>query len=131
MLLIGLAILGFLALLVIGGLALFASLDGGSPPAPSATPTPEGAPRTSPAAPPTILIECRQTRCGRVFVRIPGGDVLLDRELARGERAAFDEERLDVVLDDAATVRVEVNGRLRRPEAGREAFTVTREEPTG
>lgn len=131
MLLIGLAILAFCALLGIGGLALFASLDGGSSLAPSATATPEGTPRTTSAVPPTILIECRQTRCGRVFVRIPGGDVLLDRELARGERAAFDEERLDVVLDDAATVRVEVNGRLRRPEAGRQAFTVTREEQAG
>lgn len=131
-----------LVLLIIGGRALLAPSESGamptatvSPsPAPSSafSPTPSAVPTTS-GPPPTILVECLQGECGTVFIRIPGGDVLFDRELVAGERVAFTEERLDVVLGDSAAVRVEVNGRLRRPEGpgGRETFTVTREPEAG
>jgi hypothetical protein len=161
LLLAGLAVLALLVLLFIGGRALFASLESG-PDATAGTPqsatvaaptaptddTPAGSsaddadgtpspPRATPqqsvtTAAPTILIECRQNPCGTVFVRIPGGDILLNRELTPGERATFNDERLDIVLSDSAAVRVEVNGTPRPPpeSGGREAFTVSR-APSG
>jgi hypothetical protein len=59
---------------------------------------------------------------------VPGGDVLIDREMARGEQASYDQPELDVVLDGGSTVQVYENGTLR--PAGqpgeRESFKVTR-----
>lgn len=49
----------------------------------------------------------------QVFVRVPGGDILVDRSLVRGQSIRFDEPRLSVVLSDASAARVYVNGRLR------------------
>ncbi|GAA5058130.1 hypothetical protein [Thermocatellispora tengchongensis] len=135
LLLAGLAVLGLLVLVFVGIRALASSLDAGTRPVASPSGPPgEGTVATpsqsQSAIVPTVLIECLQERCQKVFVRIPGGDVLLDRELSRGERAGFTDEKLDVVLADSASVRVEVNGEPRTPEepGGREAFTVTRED---
>ncbi|MFI0423102.1 hypothetical protein [Spongiactinospora sp. 9N601] len=126
-----LAVLGCLVLLtlvVLGVRALNAPEP--RPPQPRQAPTPTLTPptvTTSPATP-TVYIECRADRCGMVFVRVPGGDVLLDRELLRGEQATFTEPKLDVVLADASGLTVEVNGVPRPPgEPGeREAFTAER-----
>ena len=80
---------------------------------------------------PTIVVECLAQVCP-VFLRVPGGDVLVDRDLERGERAAYYEPRIDVVLNDAGAVRVIVNGvERRRGEQGeRQTFTVERATPS-
>ncbi|GAB2940045.1 hypothetical protein ACFMQL_14960 [Nonomuraea fastidiosa] len=76
---------------------------------------------------PTVRIECIAETCPLVTVRVPGGDVLLYRDMARGEEVSYFEPELDVVLSDAATVRVTENGELRPQGAPgkREAFTAT------
>ncbi|MDA0631788.1 hypothetical protein OUY22_00025 [Nonomuraea sp. MCN248] len=116
-----LAVGALVLLLVIGGLALFDSLDTGdaAPVRASSTPT-----TSAPAA--TVRIECVADVCPLVTVRVPGGDVLQHRDMTRGEEVSYFEPELDVVLSDAATVRVTENGRPRpQGEPGeREAFTV-------
>ncbi|GLW09938.1 hypothetical protein Misp01_50670 [Microtetraspora sp. NBRC 13810] len=127
LLLVGVAVVAVLMLIAVGVRALSATLSA----APAEQVTPDAAPSDDPppAPDPTVFIECVQDRCGEVFVRIPGGDVLLDRELAGGEQVGFDDEKLDVVLADPDGLRVTVNGEPRTPaEPGeRESFTVTRE----
>lgn len=118
----GLAIVLVIALLVIGGRALFSSLD---TPAPS-SPSPPAA-TTPTAAPPTLRIECVADTCPLVVVRVPGGDVLQNREMTKGEVVSYTEPELDVVIEDAATVRVTENG-VPRPQGKpgqQEEFTVT------
>ncbi|MGI5268391.1 hypothetical protein ACQEUU_04515 [Nonomuraea sp. CA-218870] len=116
-----LAVGALVVLLVIGGRALFDSLDtsDAAPVRPSSTPT-----TSAPAA--TVRIECVADVCPLVTVRVPGGDVLQHRDMTRGEEVSYFEPELDVVLSDAATVRVTENGRPRpQGEPGeREAFTV-------
>lgn len=46
----------------------------------------------------------------QVFVGIPGGDILLNRDMPHGETVHVDEPHLYVVLADAASARVYVNG---------------------
>jgi hypothetical protein len=118
----GLACVALLALIGLGVRALIDSLDTGGAAAP--TPSATG----SPTQVPTVYIECRREVCATVFVRVPGGDVLLDRELMRGERASFADEALDVVLSDGSAVVVRVNGVPRSPgrPGEREAFTARR-----
>ncbi|NUW33541.1 hypothetical protein HTZ77_19195 [Nonomuraea sp. SMC257] len=117
-----LAVAGVATLLVIGGRALFLSLD-----------TPERAePQRATAEPtagaqvPTVRLECVADTCPLVTVRVPGGDVLQYRDMTRGEEVRYFQPELDVVLTDAATVRVTENGKPRaQGKAGeREAFTV-------
>lgn len=74
---------------------------------------------------PTVRIECLADICPTVTVRVPGGDVLQHREMTRGEEVSYFEPELDVVLTDAATVRVIENGEPRAPgdQGAREAFT--------
>lgn len=116
-----LAAAALVVLLVIGGRALFDSLDteDAAPERTSATPT-----VTAPV--PTVRIECVAATCPLVTVRVPGGEVLQHREMTEGEEVSYFEPELDVVISDAGTVRVTENGTLRpRGEQGeREAFTV-------
>ena len=63
-------------------------------------------------AAPTLQLNVTGTK-SRVFVRIPGGDVLLDDTLTHGRHAEFDQSALDVVVYDAGAVRIVVNGRQR------------------
>ncbi|MEV5411962.1 hypothetical protein AB0K60_24375 [Thermopolyspora sp. NPDC052614] len=93
-------------------------------------PQASGAP-VPPGSIPTVYLECLAEICP-VFLRIPGGDVLIDRDLTRGEKATYFEPRIDVVLGDAATVRVFVNGeeRKRGEEGERQTFTASRPTPT-
>lgn len=51
----------------------------------------------------------------QVFVRVPDGDILINRDLLRGQSIRLDEQRLSVVIGDASAARVYVNGRLRPP----------------
>jgi hypothetical protein len=87
--------------------------------------------KATPGSVPTIYVECLAELCP-VFLRIPGGDILVDRDLTRGEKATYFEPRIDVVLGDAATVRVLVNGeeRKRGGEGERQTFTVSRPSPS-
>ncbi|MEU4408214.1 hypothetical protein AB0F88_27155 [Streptosporangium sp. NPDC023963] len=133
--LVGLAVLALVALIVFGALSLFGSLGSGTDtvasPAPSAgvssaavSPPPSAAPERVP----TVLVECMREHCPTVFLKVTGGDVLLDRELTRGEQFQAFDPKVDVVLADSAAVRVQVNGAVRSPgKAGeRQEFTVSR-----
>ncbi|XVQ86293.1 hypothetical protein ACQP2K_02360 [Microbispora siamensis] len=130
--LVGLVVVLLLAVIVVGARALLSTFGseeaaGGASSTPSARPSAE--PSAAPATPrvPTVRVVCRADRCP-VFVRVPGGDVLIDRDLARGEEASYFQPELDVVLDDASTVQVFENGTARSPgPAGeRQAFSVKR-----
>ncbi len=145
LLLVGVAILVVLVLIVVGALSLIGSLKSDEPgpspagsaqvpqggPASSAPPVSVSAVRTAADTDiPTLFVECRADRCP-LFVRASGGDVVEDRELGKGQQASYSEAGLEVVLDDASTVYVEVNGRPRPPgEPGeRQSFTAKRATP--
>lgn len=68
----------------------------------------------------------------QVFVRDPGGDVLVDRLLTRGESVYYDAPTLDAVVSDASAVEIYINGVLQPPgQPGQQAtFTVVKGEPT-
>ncbi|MEN3537936.1 hypothetical protein AAH991_22670 [Microbispora sp. ZYX-F-249] len=128
--LVGLAVVLLLAVVVIGARALLSTF-GSEEPAAGASSTPSAQPSAEPSAEPstprvpTVRVVCQADRCP-VFVRVPGGDVLIDRDLARGEQASYFEPELDVVLDDASTVQVFENGTARSPgpPGERQAFSV-------
>ncbi|GIH62356.1 hypothetical protein [Microbispora siamensis] len=130
--LVGLVVVLLLAVIVVGARALLSTF-GSEEAAAGASSTPSARPSAEPSAAsatprvPTVRVVCRADRCP-VFVRVPGGDVLIDRDLARGEEASYFQPELDVVLDDASTVQVFENGTARSPgPAGeRQAFSVRR-----
>jgi hypothetical protein len=72
----------------------------------------------------TLSVTVTGPKC-QVFVRVPGGDILVNRSLVRGQSVRFEERQLSVVLGDASAAQVYVNGRLRPAgKAGqRVAFT--------
>lgn len=75
----------------------------------------------TPAASVTLTVTVTGAKC-QVFVRVPGGDILVNRSLVRGQSVRFDEQRLSVVLGDGGAAQVYVNGRLRPPgRAGQRA----------
>lgn len=130
-----------LALVAAGGYALYSALTtepGASPgstsrsdsPAPSEAKGALDRARLVPAAPPTLALQIVGTRC-YVSVRVPDGQILLNRTLRKGETARFDQERLEVTLGDSAAVRVTVNGAPRRvkDEGQVETFIVSRSDP--
>ena len=81
----------------------------------------------TPVAAVTLTVTVTGAKC-QVFVRVPGGDILVNRSLARGESVRFEEPQLSVVLGDASAAQVYVNGKLRPPgKAGqRAAFVAAR-----
>ncbi|MFF5210061.1 hypothetical protein [Streptosporangium sp. NPDC000396] len=125
----GVAVLALLALIVIGVLSLVGALGSGTQSAPSPTPSVG----TSSSAPleqvPTVRIQCLQEHCPTVFLKVTGGDVLLNREMAMDEQVQSFDPKVDVVLADSAAVRVEVNGTVRPPgkPGERQEFTASRE----
>jgi hypothetical protein len=147
----GLAVLAFVALIVVGVLSLVGALDPDSesvalPPPPTSSPadvTPMAVAPTDPtasaAAPtasaaasgrvPTVLVQCERDRCPMVFLKVVGGDVLLNREMVKDEQVQSFDAKIDVVLADSTAVRVQVNGAVRPPgESGeRQEFTASRE----
>ncbi|GII53780.1 hypothetical protein Pth03_21690 [Planotetraspora thailandica] len=128
----GLAVIVLLALIGVGARALFSSLDSSSAPVPdtpSAPASPSSEPATPPEKVPTVQLVCQADLCP-VFVRVPGGDVLIDRDMTRGEQASYSNPELDVVLDDAGTVRVYENGTPREQGAQgeRQEFMVKRDQ---
>ena len=81
----------------------------------------------TPAAPVTLTVTVTGAKC-QVFVRVPGGDILVNRSLVRGQSVRFDEQNLSVVLGDGGAAQVYVNGKQRPPgKAGqRVAFVATK-----
>ena len=75
----------------------------------------------------TVTLTVTGSQC-QVFIRVPGGDILVNRSLARGQSVRFYDPRLTVVLSDAGAVQVYVNGRPRPTGAPgqRAAFTAVR-----
>ncbi|MFD0887095.1 hypothetical protein ACFQ08_21320 [Streptosporangium algeriense] len=125
-----LAVLALVALVVIGVRSLSGALSVAAP-----KPTPTDAPPSpapfsaSPQRVPTVAVRCVRKRCPTVFLRVAGGDVLINREMDDGEQVRSFEKRLDVVLADSASVRVLVNGEERPPGSPgkRQEFTVSRD----
>lgn len=107
----------FLALLAIGALVCLAAFAGyriwdetrGRPLFRHGRPSPSAAPAAV-----TLSVTVTGPKC-QVFVRVPGGDILVNRNFTRGQSLRFDEQRLSVVLSDASAARVYVNGHLRPP----------------
>lgn len=114
--LIGLAVV---ALLVVGAIALF---DRGE--------TPQEKPAASPSSKqlpvPTVKIVCEADVCPHVVLRVPGGQVLYNGDMALGDEIRFSEPEIDVVIEDGGTVQVTENGTTRPPgkPGEREDFTV-------
>lgn len=81
----------------------------------------------TPVAAVTLTVTVTGAKC-QVFVRVPGGDILVNRNLLRGESIRFEEPQLSVVLGDASAAQVYVNGALRPPgkPGRRDAFIATR-----
>lgn len=128
--LIGLGVVLLVALVLVGARSLMATLSAAAP-----TPGPSATPKSSITATPkvpTLSIVCRAESCPLVLVRVPGGDVLNDRDLTGGEEISFFDAELDVAVEDAGTVEVTVNGTPRPAgKAGqRETFSVTRSTPS-
>jgi hypothetical protein len=106
-------LLAILAIAVLIGASAFAGVriwdrSGGRSPRRHA---PDAAAST-PATAVTLALTVTGPTC-QVFVRVPGGDILVNRNLLRGQSVRLDEQRLSVVLGDASAARVYVNGRLR------------------
>jgi hypothetical protein len=107
--------LALLAIAVLVSVAAFAGVQiwdrsGGHAPPRHAPAVAAGTPATAV----TLALTVTGPKC-QVFVRVPGGDILVDRNLLRGQSVRLDEQRLSVVLGDAGAARVYVNGRLRPP----------------
>lgn len=81
-----------------------------------------GSPTARPAPPPVLVIEVTGAQC-LVFVRRPGGEVLVNQTLTAGQSVHFDGPPFDVVLGDASAAKVYVRGRAR--PAGPASFTVS------
>jgi hypothetical protein len=75
------------------------------------TSAPAPARHVSSAATVTLVVTVTAAEC-QVFIRVPGGDILVNRNLTRGQSVRFDDPRLSVVLSDAGAVRAYVNGEL-------------------
>ncbi|MEV4094466.1 hypothetical protein [Streptosporangium saharense] len=129
LLLAALAVLALVALVVIGVRSLSGALSGTAPaPTEAPSPVPSAIEETEEPVP-TVLVRCVRERCPTVFLRVAGGDVLINREMDDGEQVRSFEDRLDVVLADSASVSVLVNGEERPPGSPgeRQEFTVSRD----
>ncbi len=123
--LIVIAVGALLSLVVVGVVGLLTATDPIQ--APDTPVPPAASAQAARTAPATLQIACQVESCP-VFVRIPGGDVLLNGQLTKGEQVAYFDGKLDVVLDDASLVKIWENGKPRPPAPPGEpaSFTVTR-----
>lgn len=114
-----------LALLVVGGAALFNALtskSSGPGPSPATTGATSGSRKTRPQADPTappLQITVTGPPTG-VFVKVPGttGAVLYKGTLSTGETRRYDQAPLDVVVDDSTAVQVRIYGELQKDPDG-------------
>lgn len=105
-------ILGAIVIACVLALGLYLVLSKGGSGSATARPTP----------PPALSIKVTGAQC-LVFVRRPGGEVLVNQTLTAGQSVHFDGPPFDVVLGDATAAAVYVRGRLR--PAGPTSFTVS------
>jgi uncharacterized protein DUF4115 len=85
-----------------------------------------GSSPAKPTPPAALTLEVTGDRC-LVFVRRPGGDVLVNETLTNGQSVHFNGPPFDVVVGDAGAVKVYVHGRLRPvgPPGRQATFTVS------
>ncbi|MFI6321507.1 hypothetical protein ACIBG8_28485 [Nonomuraea sp. NPDC050556] len=104
--LIGLAVV---ALLVVGAIALLNRAETPPPEKPVASPSSSQMPM------PTVKVVCEADVCPHVVLRVPGGQVLYNGDMALGDEIRYFEPEIDVVIEDAGTVQVTENGTARPP----------------
>jgi hypothetical protein len=128
-------LVGAVVLIALSGYAVHGALGSSahrhrtvSPHHPAAAPIPSlgAAARADALAIIVIGAQCQ------VFVRDPGGDVLIDRQLTHGESVYYDAPTLAAVVSDASAVKVYINGVLQPAgPVGRQAtFTIVKSQPT-
>jgi hypothetical protein len=111
------AIAAVIALAGVGGSALFLAVTSApqrSSPSTSAPPSPSTSSSPADSAIRTLTVKITGREC-RVFVSVPGGEVLLDQILQHGESVFFDDPHLAVVLSDGGAAEVRLNGVLQSP----------------
>src|SRR4051812_26632267 len=106
----------------VGGTALFLALTSASPRSAPSTPS-----ASQVVSSKTLSLKITGPEC-HVFVRVPGGEVLLDQTMHTGEWARFDEPQLELVLSDGSAAEVYVDGVLQpRGTAGaRQEFEISK-----
>ncbi|WP_141957178.1 hypothetical protein [Actinoallomurus bryophytorum] len=109
-----LALLAMIVLLCAAAYAAYQIWDHGREHAPARHGPPAASASATPVASVTLTVTVTGAKC-QVFVRVPGGDILVNRSLVRGQSVRFDEQSLSVVLGDGSAAQVYVNGRLRPP----------------
>jgi hypothetical protein len=120
-----LAVVLALGLLIVGGIALWGALTSDTA-KPSSSPSanannnpPASKPQTTSQAQPNplasttaLIIKCLAAQC-KVYVGGPGPtDVQFNGELSQGTTRFFDEPHLSLVVDDASTVQITINGKV-------------------
>ncbi|HLU99115.1 MAG TPA: DUF4115 domain-containing protein [Thermobifida alba] len=126
-----LAIAGAIALLVIlivlGGYFFYRSLPGNSD---VLVPSESGslAEPSQPAAEEQKVLHIRVVgESSDVLVRVPGGEVLIDTTMTRGEYVSYDKPRMDVTLGTPSAVEVHVNGEPKDVSGEEPGYTFTAE----
>ena len=130
-----------IALLVVGGVALWGALTSeaepptpgasrADPPASSAAEPSDRQPQSASTSRPAsaLFVRCRAARC-RVFIAVPpANDVLFNGSLGRGETRTHDEPRMNLLVADSSTVDVYINGKLQpKGEPGeRQRYTIVK-----
>lgn len=110
-----LALLAIVVLICVAAFAAYQIWDRSRDhPAPPRGPATASASASATPAALTLVLTVTGPKC-QVFVRVPGGDILVNRSLLRGQSVRFDEQKLSIVLGDASAARVYVNGKLRPP----------------
>ncbi|MFD6948968.1 hypothetical protein A6A08_03000 [Nocardiopsis sp. TSRI0078] len=105
------AVVLLVTLLALGGFFLYRSLPGTNVSA-NASGTASEAPDTENMG---VLYIRVIGESSEVFVRIPGGDVLMDQEMSQGQSVNYNraDEGLEVTIGDPSAVEVFVNGERR------------------
>lgn len=120
-----------LALLIVGGIALFGALTNDSAvPVPSATavttaPQSDGVASTAPAGSHVLFIRVTGSSAS-VYVSTPGNTQTLNKgTLNHGEVRYFDLSEMVVVVDPAQNVDVQIRGKsVSKGKAGKQTWTV-------
>jgi hypothetical protein len=116
-----------IALLVVGGVALWGALTSeparpgpatsqADPPAAATQKTSTGRPRQPTTSTATggaaLVVRCRAARCGVFISSSPDNDVLFNGVMRQGEERRADEPRMNLVVSDSGGVDVIINGKL-------------------
>ncbi|MFC3522508.1 RodZ domain-containing protein [Streptomonospora nanhaiensis] len=107
------AIVLFITLVILGGYFLYRSLPAGNPDSAVPESADTAAAQAGEVTTGTLYIEV-VGESSDVLVRVPGGDVLTDAAMGRGEYVTFDESRpLSVTIGDPSAVELYVHGEPR------------------